>query len=345
MKKNYQAWNINIDDFYKITDEKEKIKFLLNFAVLAPSSHNSQPWGFRVGNDSIEVFLEERRKLVYGDKNNRQAYISIGCAIENIKIAADYFNNECQVILLEDEKNNHVATIIIKSKDIATKQLSDHSILAILERSTNRSKYSNDLPPADFISKIEYYSNDEVKVFVITDKNKINKIADVVLNASTIEMENINFRKELCKYVKNNLTNSALGIPAFGMGIPMLISFLVPKMVKYFNMSKFSKKDDEKLLKEYTPVMVIIATKEDNKKQWIQSGRIYENIALEANKNRMSTSVLAAPIETEDFYKDLQNILSTNFRPQIFFRIGYSGKKNRHSPRLNVNEVLIGTQN
>src|SRR5207247_3112703 len=62
--------------------------------------------------------------------------------------------------------------------------------------------------------------------------------------------------------------------------------FLVPKMIKYLNMSKLSKKDDEKLLKEFTPSMVIIATSEDNKKSWVQSGQLYEKIALERSEER-----------------------------------------------------------
>ncbi len=163
----------------------------------------------------------------------------------------------------------------------------------------------------------------------------------MVINASIVSMEDKDFRNELFKYVKNNLTNSAVGIPAFGMGIPTPISFLVPNMVKHLNMSKISKKDDEKLLKEHTPVMIIIATKEDNKKSWIESGGVYEKIALECSKNNISTSVWGAPIQIGNFYKGLQNILSTNFRPQVFFRMGYCDKKVNHSPRLKTKDILV----
>ncbi len=155
MKDNYKAWEINIDDFYKITDEKEKLKFLLNFAVLAPSSHNSQPWNFKIENNKIEVFLSEERRLKYSDKNDRQAYISIGCAIENINIAADYFGWEIDTILLDGGLDNKVAVINFKLKDSVAGPKSDHLIFSILKRTTNRGKYNNKLPSADFISKIE----------------------------------------------------------------------------------------------------------------------------------------------------------------------------------------------
>ncbi|MDP3792567.1 MAG: hypothetical protein Q8Q89_02450, partial [bacterium] len=64
-------------------------------------------------------------------------------------------------------------------------------------------------------------------------------------------------------------------------------------------------------------------------------------IALEATKNKISTSVWGAPIQVGNFYKNLRDILSTDLRPQIFFRMGYSDKKFHHSPRLKIKDVLI----
>ena len=48
MKANYKPWEVKIEDFHKQSTEADKLKFLLNFAVLAPSSHNSQPWKFGI---------------------------------------------------------------------------------------------------------------------------------------------------------------------------------------------------------------------------------------------------------------------------------------------------------
>ena len=36
----------------------EKLQFLLNFAVLAPSIHNTQPWFFRVEGDTVELYAD-----------------------------------------------------------------------------------------------------------------------------------------------------------------------------------------------------------------------------------------------------------------------------------------------
>jgi len=39
MKNNYKAWAIDIKDFANKQTDKERLAFLIGFAVLAPSSH------------------------------------------------------------------------------------------------------------------------------------------------------------------------------------------------------------------------------------------------------------------------------------------------------------------
>lgn len=171
-------------------------------------------------------------------------------------------------------------------------------------------------------------------MYVIADQEQKNQLSDIALVASISAMEDKQFRAELSKYVKPNTTSSPIGMPAFGMGIPTPISFVVLKMIKYFNMNKLSRKSDETLLKKYTPVFVIIATRRDDKISWIKTGQIYEHIALLTDSQGLKTAMWAAPIQIGEYYKNFQKILNTDFRPQAFFRLGYAVKSPPHSPRL-----------
>ena len=40
------SWDVNASDFPANGSDAEKLEFLVRYAVLAPSSHNSQPWLF-----------------------------------------------------------------------------------------------------------------------------------------------------------------------------------------------------------------------------------------------------------------------------------------------------------
>jgi len=336
MRENYKAWDLNIEDFYKIQEEEEKLKFLLKFAVLAPSSHNSQPWGFLVKENTVEIYLNEKRAPKH-DGNNRQVFISIGCAVENILIAANYYGYKTEVEIIAGS-GNRIVNLNFKDKVVKNKE-QNHLISYISKRVTNRNRYEG-ISESNFLNSIKNFETDSSKIFILKDGTK-NEIADIALTASVEAMKAKDFRLELSKYVKSNTTRSKIGMPGFGLGIPTPISFIAPIMIKYLNMNKINHKKDNDTLKKNTPVLVVIATKEDDKKRWIETGKIYESIALRAEREGLNTAVWAAPVQIAEFHKDLQKILDTEFRPQIFFRLGQAQKDTPHSPRLCVEEVMI----
>ncbi|HEY9484846.1 MAG TPA: nitroreductase, partial [Micromonosporaceae bacterium] len=54
---------------------------------MAPSIHNSQPWRFRVAGDRIEVMLDRDRLLSAIDPTGREAWMSVGAALLNLRVA------------------------------------------------------------------------------------------------------------------------------------------------------------------------------------------------------------------------------------------------------------------
>ena len=60
----FQAWNVSERQFPRDGTKSEQLKFLLNYAILAPSSHNTQPWLFKiVGDNTIELYADRTRGL------------------------------------------------------------------------------------------------------------------------------------------------------------------------------------------------------------------------------------------------------------------------------------------
>ena len=105
-------------------------------------------------------------------------------------------------------------------------------------------------------------------------------------------------------------------------------------------MSKKRAKQDEKLLKEFTPAFVVISSAHDNAMSRIKTGQIFERIWLLATRDGFSCAPLAAPVQVGNYYKNVQEIMSTKSRPLVFFRLGHSDKIPRHSPRFSVEEVI-----
>lgn len=52
-------WEIRAEDFPRAGAMAEQAKFLLGYAMLAPSSHNTQPWKFAIGKDgSVDIYVD-----------------------------------------------------------------------------------------------------------------------------------------------------------------------------------------------------------------------------------------------------------------------------------------------
>ena len=55
------SWNVSEEAFPIQGGPEEKLRFLLNYAVLAPSGHNTQPWLFRLSGDEGALCADRTR--------------------------------------------------------------------------------------------------------------------------------------------------------------------------------------------------------------------------------------------------------------------------------------------
>ncbi len=339
MANNYEAWGFTLDGFDGLDSFQDRLKFFLNFAVLAPSSHNSQPWRFLIEDNHILVSLEPQRSLPDSDRNNRQAYISIGCALENIVIGADYCGYRTDIIFLAKADSANLIVKIGFSEVPNFTPPQDHLARFITKRVTNRNPYKQEELPGTILDLLRGMNTESTKIFVITDYDKKREVAEIAVRASVDAMRSSSFRKELAQYVTSNKTAAHIGMPGFGFGMPLPVSVLVPHLIKWFNMNKINAKKDLKLLKERTPTLVIIATSNDNPNSWMEVGRLYERVALTATKLGLATAMWASPIQIGEHYKELQQALGTGFRPQALFGLGKPIGFTPHSPRLGSGQV------
>ncbi len=333
MKNNYRAWEIHCDDFFRQATDRDRLKFLVRFAVLAPSSHNSQPWRFEVGENEIVVKPDMQRALPVSDVNHRQLYISIGCAIENIVVAADYYGFHMNVHYAGLPEGTEVRILCGSADNAPIKDLR-HSIFSIPQRATNRAPYRSNQISTSFCQRVCEYADAETEVHLISDSGRKEKIADVVVSALVAAMDDAAFRRELSGYLMPGITRSMIGMPGTGFGMPLPVSFVAPAFVRFVNVNRLNRKKDKDLLVGHTPVFAVIATQGDAPGDWIRAGRVYQRIALEATREGIATHPMAAAIQIGEYYRDLQRLVPTALRPQLFFRMGYTDREAIASPRI-----------
>ena len=106
--------NINKEKFKELQNIRDKIQFCLEYAVLAPSTHNTQPWLFKITGNSCKVYYNPALKLPKADATNRNLYISLGKAIENLILAARYFGIYEDTVYRVDQEPNLAAEVLFE---------------------------------------------------------------------------------------------------------------------------------------------------------------------------------------------------------------------------------------
>src|SRR5215469_16093227 len=95
-------WDVREADFPSTGPPAEQLRFLLQYAVLAPSGHNSQPWMFKIDEDTVELYADRSRALPVVDPDDRELTISCGAALLNLRVALRHFGYAGEVIPFPD---------------------------------------------------------------------------------------------------------------------------------------------------------------------------------------------------------------------------------------------------
>jgi hypothetical protein len=114
-------------------------------ALLAASPHNTQPWAFAAGPDRIEVFAVPSRNLGVMDGLRREMHIGLGCAVENLVVAARAEGRAASVALFPEPAD---ATLVARVGLAKAPRARGALFEAIASRRTNRGEYLDGGAPA-----------------------------------------------------------------------------------------------------------------------------------------------------------------------------------------------------
>lgn len=328
-------WLIDESDFYEIDDARAQVEFLLRYAVLAPSGHNTQPWSFRITKTSVEVFADPSRRLPIADPHNREHLMSVGAAITNFRVAAAHFGFDSRVCHHTGE--GPVATIELCetcNPDPALRGL----FSAIPRRHTNRSSFDRrPLDPETLERLIPFVENCELTRFVVPHER--TRIAELVEEADRRLLANEAFRNELADWVRANESSDADGMTADAFGIPGPLSAFAPWLVRTLDLGEERGRADRQLTEEAAGLIVI--TSDEDRASLIRAGEALERLLLALTALGVQYAFLNQPVQVPELRRELWNLIRTPKAPQLLLRIGYAPPVRRAMPRRPVTAVAF----
>ena len=336
---------INEDDFPVTGSTSEKLKFFLNYAVSAPSSHNTQPWRFEINNEAVELYGDKTRALPVADPNYRELTISCGAALFHLRIAMRYFGYGDVVETLPEHNNpNLLARIHLGSKRIV--RLEEKLLFrAIPKRCTNRLDFKDCRLPKSLMLDLEFACCSEGEWLQICTQRIPTDKRDAVINLITegdrLQMADPLFRRELARWIHPANHHSHDGIPGYARGLDKRLDGLTPLIsyaVRSFDFGKSQAAKDRKLAIQ-APALMLIASAGDRPSDWLATGEALAHLLLRAKVEDVWASFFNQPIQVPHLRSRLQSLFSEHNYPQILLRLGYA-RGAEPTPRRTVEEIV-----
>jgi nitroreductase len=341
MRNNLVAWAVSEDHFPSFGSIKEKFKFFVRYAILAPSGHNTQPWLFEVHDESLNLLADRTRALPVIDPDDRELIISCGAALTNLVVAMKYFGFEPDITYFPvDNDNDLLATVKIKTRDYQPNDEDKMFFKSILKRRTNRLPFADDV--VDGITKQKLIAitteDKDVRFSIVDDADKKEEITKLIEIADRAQSQNKSFCRELAQWVHPNRSNSKDGIPGYAFGMGDLISYGSPFFIGNLNWGDIQAGRDRNLVKG-SPLLAYMETKKDKPFEWLRTGMALERILLKAAYEGIAASYLNQPLEVPELFEKFKLLVDSPNYPQMILRMGY-GKEVKSTPRRDVEDVI-----
>ncbi|MGE5174841.1 MAG: Acg family FMN-binding oxidoreductase [Hyphomicrobiales bacterium] len=336
-------WCLREEDFPGLCSASEKLRFTLRYATLAPSSHNSQPWWFRIVGDHVDLYADRTRALPVVDPEDRELTISCGAALFHLRIALRFFGyRDLTTVLPDSQDPDFLARVQIDGVHHTT---DDERALfrAIVHRRTNRRAFADDPLPEDRLAAMEEAAEMEGgHLAVATEPGAREEIAKLVSRGDVIQMADPHFRRELASWIHPARHGSGDGMPSSVIGVNQILETLaspgVSLVVRTFDLGRGQAARD-RALAEKSAALATVWTANDSPRHWLLAGQALARVLLVATDADISASYLNQPIEVAALRPMMAQAIGVTGHPQVLLRFGY-GAPPEPTLRRPVEEVL-----
>ena len=290
---------------------------LIRYATLAANSHNSQPWKFTAEERRITIAPDLARRCPAVDPNDHHLFVSLGCAAENLALAAAAAGLMATTALASD-----AITMALEPDQ----SLESDLFKAIPIRQSTRALYDGTPVSNDKLAALERAGTRAgVSVMIITDKAKINNISDYVTEGNSAQMRDRAFMDELKHWIRFNDADAVAtmdGLSAAASGNPQWPPWLARPLLPLVLTERGENQKYRDQIRSSSGVAIFVADHSDSA-HWVEVGRACQRFALQATVLGLKLAFINQPVEVPNVRKQLASFLGIGERlPDLIMRFG-----------------------
>lgn len=296
--------------------EPATLRSVLTMATQAPSVHNSQPWRWRVGPQSLGLYADPSRRLPQADPDRRNLIVSCGIALHHCVVALGAMGWHATVHRLPNPADpDHLAIITVAEQPAA--ELEFMLTAAIGRRRTDRRIYSSwPVPWGDIALMGARAARAGV---MLRQVDAVPELRAIVETAVARHAADADYQQEL--HAWSGRRGSMAGVPADNTPDPHPAApipgrtFAGPSLAQP---SGSPAPDDN-------GVVVALGTETDDDMAWLRAGEATSLVLLSATAMGLATCPVTEPLEiTETRDAVRTEVFGTSGHPQMLMRVGWA---------------------
>lgn len=296
--------------------DTDTLRSALALANRAPSVHNSQPWQWRVGDQSVHLYANADLQLPHTDPDSRDLMLSCGAALHHCVVALAALGWQAKVHRFPNPAEpNHLAALELRRYPAA--ELDVTLAAAIPRRRTDRRHYSSwPVPRGDIALMGARAARAGVTLRRVDDLAALKRLVN---EAAFRHQSDEGYLVELTTW--SGRYASTAGVPARnvpgadGTGPIPLRSFAGGVLAQPPN----TEAGDE------NAIVLALGTAEDDRLSWLRAGEATSIVLLTATALGLSSCPITEPLELPETREAVRlDVFGTDGHPQMLLRVGWA---------------------
>jgi hypothetical protein len=337
-------------------DAETSIERIVAAGILASNPHNSQPWIFRITDSTIDLFADRERQIGVIDPYLREMYIGLGCAVENMALAAEAEGFSLALGLMPDPADEtHAAHIeLANSSPLPSKLYS-----AIPNRHTDRGAYdtTRSIAPETFQEIEALITEADLRLFWYKDeaaRAQFSKVAvestEALIADEQQSMDSHTWWRQDWDQLQERADGITLDTQSLGP-VTTPIAKILPDLPRQQNDAAFVKNVREVMLPTAAAFGILAVRDGNNNTQRLHCGRAWERIHLWSTTQGLAMQPLNQMCERVDREIQIESepvignavrtlVNDDSWQAIMPFRLGYPTQTVNFSPRRGLGKVI-----